>query len=73
MTDSELDVALKKYSVGDSLSDVELNGLAMFFKRVYADLFKLTLHFDAGFGLAKKEALSNIHRLESYQLARAGK
>lgn len=71
MTEKELNIALQKFAVGDSLTDKELNGLAMMFNRVQDELRKLTHHFNGGFGLAYKEALSNFHTLESYQLARA--
>ena len=73
MTDGEMKIALAKFAVGDGIEDNELNELIKLFRRAENDLRKLTHQFNAGFGLARKEALSNLQRLESFKLARARK
>jgi len=73
MTEDELKLALARFKVGDGIDNVELNALLKLFERVHNDLQKLSRQFDAGFGLARKEALSNLQRLESFKFARERK
>lgn len=73
MTEGKMKLALARFKVGDGLDNKELNALIELFERVNNDLRKLTHQFDAGFGLAHKEVLSNLQQLKSFKLARDGR
>lgn len=73
MTEGKMKLALARFKVGDGLDNKELNALIELFERVNNDLRKLTHQFDAGFGLARKEVLSNLQQLKSFKLARDGR
>lgn len=66
----DLNATLKKFSVGDGLTDDELGALIDLFTRLEYDLMTLTQHYDAGFGLAHKEARRNLQTLESFKYVR---
>ena len=66
----DLNAALKKFQYGDGLTDKELGALIELFTRVEHDLMTLMQHYDAGFGLARKDALRQLQTLESFWHAR---
>ncbi len=73
MTKDELNAALKKFHLGNSLSDVELNGLAFMFNRMRDDLQQAANHFEVGYGLVYRDVYYNAEKLRSFQIARRNK
>jgi len=67
------EIALKKFSVGDGLTDNELALLMEMFERMQNDLRSLSQHFNAGFGLALSAVRQNLQTLESFKHARDNK
>lgn len=70
MADVNLDEALTKFSVGDSITDDELRALINFFDKMDSGLAALCHHYNGGFGLARREAQRGLQTLEGFQHAR---
>jgi len=62
--------ALRKFSLGASLTNKELDSLLDQFERLDRDLREITSHYDEGFALAERQIAVDLSRLKGYKEAR---